>query len=824
LPLARNPATVAAPHFERLHARLDREQWQTIKARARRDDLTTTTVLATAFAEVLCLWTGQTALTLNFTLFDRQAVHADVDKIVGEFTSLLLVPYRRDPGSQWSAAVRSMQEQVALGLDNRSVSGLSLLRELARQAGQTTAAMPVVFTSMLGVADELVKLSLPFGDYAGGLSQTPQIWLDNQVIEHDGELLVNWDFVAALFPAGMIEPMFEAFIDLLRMLAAAEADWQRPVALALPASQQQVRQCLNATAQDVARQLLHEGFFARAAEHPRRPALLWGNDSALQYGELAERVLRVAAMLGARGIRPGDTVAVSLPKGPDQVIGVLGILAAGAVYAPIGIDQPAARQSRMCAQADVKLVLSNLSAAEAIPPLAAPLPVSDDHPAYVIFTSGSTGDPKAVVISHRAALNTIADVNSRFGLADVDRVLAVSAMDFDLSVFDIFGLLRAGGSIVLVEEESRGEAVRWIELMRTWNVTVWNSAPALLEMVLIAGAGGALPPSLRLALVSGDWVPMDLRARLVACAPACRLVALGGATEAAIWSNLFEVDEVPPSWRSIPYGRPLANQKFRVVNAWGADCPDWTPGELWIGGAGVALGYRGDPEATNDRFVEHQGERWYRTGDLGCYWPDGVIEFLGRLDGEVKVSGHRIGYGEIEAALNRHGAVAKSVAVAIGEGQTIAAGVVLRDGFDPTVELRPFLETQLPAYMIPKQFVVLDRIPLTANGKVDRAAVARRIGSEPERADDEPPQGAAEEAIAALWAELLKRPRIARNGNFFALGGDSLLATQFVEQARRRLGLQCSLREMLDAPTVRQLAGRVAARHANAAAVEEGVL
>src|SRR5262249_55082627 len=237
-------------------------------------------------------------------------------------------------------------------------------------------------------------------------------------------------------------------------------------------------------------------------------------------------------------IRPGDTVAINLPKGPDQVIAVLGVLAAGAVYAPIGIDQPAARQSRMCVRADVKFMLSDLSAAEAVPPLAAPVPVSDDKPAYVIFTSGSTGDPKAVITSHRAALNTIADINNRFGIADGDRVLAVSALDFDLSVFDIFGLLRAGGSIVLVEEESRREAARWVELIRAWNVTVWNSAPALLEMVLIACAGAALPPSLRLALVSGDWVPLDLRARLLACAPACRLVALGGATEAAIWSNL----------------------------------------------------------------------------------------------------------------------------------------------------------------------------------------------------------------------------------------------------------------------------------------------
>ncbi|WP_141704350.1 amino acid adenylation domain-containing protein, partial [Planobispora rosea] len=326
---------------------------------------------------------------------------------------------------------------------------------------------------------------------------------------------------------------------------------------------------------------------------------------------------------------------------------------------------------------------TGLSEALAAEPLAAPVEVDPDSSAYVIFTSGSTGEPKGVEVSHRAALNTIEDVNRRFGVGADDRVLAVSALDFDLSVWDVFGLLSVGGSLVMVAEEERRDAVCWARLVAEHRVTVWNSVPALLDMLLVAERGQL--GSLRLALVSGDWVPLDLSGRLAQVAPGCELVALGGATEAAIWSNFCRVPaRVPEQWVSVPYGRPLANQCFRVVDGLGRDCPDWVAGELWIGGAGVATGYRGDAQATAAKFVQREGVRWYRTGDVGRYWPDGTLEFLGRVDHQVKVRGHRIELGEIEAALLAHPRVARAVAVTVGgasggPGRRLAALVVPAD-------------------------------------------------------------------------------------------------------------------------------------------------
>ncbi|WP_308425763.1 AMP-binding protein, partial [Sphaerisporangium melleum] len=250
-------------------------------------------------------------------------------------------------------------------------------------------------------------------------------------------------------------------------------------------------------------------------------------------------------------------------------------------------------------------------------------------------------------VCHGSALNTVVEVCGRFGVGSGDRVLAVSALDFDLSVFDLFGVLGVGGAVVLVGEGERRDAQAWGRLCVEHGVTVWNSVPTLLEMLLVAVpevVGG-----LRLVLVSGDWVGLELPGRVAGLSGGrCCLVALGGATEASIWSNAFVVDGVGAGWVSVPYGFPLANQCFRVVDGRGRDCPDWVAGELWIGGVGVAAGYRGDVEATAAKFVEWGGGRWYRTGDVGRYWPDGTLEFLGRVDHQVKVSGHRVELGEVE--------------------------------------------------------------------------------------------------------------------------------------------------------------------------------
>jgi len=833
LPLAVDPASVAPVRFRRRQAHLPAECWRILRARARSQGLTPSSLLLTAYAEILSRWSGGAALTLNLTLFDRQPVHPHMGRVLGDFTTLSPVAFRPQAGRGFADHARMMQQEVAEILEHRSVSSIWVQRQRARSLGLAAAALPVVFTSTLGLADDLLASPPPGFPVmtGGGFSETPQVWLDHQLYELDGGLLLTWDSVDDLFPDGLLDHMFAAYEHLLQTLAGDAALWGQAVPAELPPPQRQARDTANATQAPGGSRLLHDGFFAVAAAEPERVAVLEG-DGVLSYGRLARHALQVAALLQERGVRPGDPVAVTVPRGAAQIIAVLGILAAGGCYVPVGEKQPPVRQARIHRIAGIRHVLLPLDLATAAKrlALAEPVAVSADCPAYVIFTSGSTGEPKGVEIAHRAAVNTIDDITRRYRVGPSDRVLAVSALDFDLSVYDVFGLLGVGGAVVTVGEEQRRDASAWLGLIRRHGVTVWNSVPVLLDMLLVVaeGDGGGLP--LRLALASGDWVGLDLPGRLAAATGgACRMVALGGATEAAIWSNAFEVGSAPPpGWPSIPYGLPLANQCYRVVDPQGRDCPDWVAGELWIGGAGVATGYRGDPELTARRFVQQGGRRWYRTGDLGRYRPDGILEFLGRADHQVKVRGHRIELGEIEAALHALPEIRHAVVVAVGRPLALAAALVLEAGERPDAveRIRAGLADRLPDYMVPPTLQVLEHLPLSANGKVDRKAILQGLEqAQPSgQSRREPPRDALERVLAETWSAVLECGPVWRDDDFFQLGGDSLRATRIFQLLRTRgIGAETlPLRLLFTAPTLAALAERI--RSLGEDATEEGTL
>jgi amino acid adenylation domain-containing protein len=842
LPLAIEPERLRRSGAGRRHSWLSPEERATITTRARSHGLTVPVVFAAAFAEVLAAWSAETGFLLNVPLFDREDRHPDVPFLVGDFTNLIMLAVDASAERSFAEQALSLQDRLRSDISNAAYSGVEVLRDLARSR-QVGLVAPVVFTSAIGMG-ELFSAAVRqcLGAPVWTSSQTPQVWLDHQVIEQDKGLLLNWDVTEELFADGVVDAMFEAYLRLLDWLREPCSDWRRPAPALLPPRQAGVRAALNATRPTTPR-LLHEGFFQHAARHPERTAIAWQDEGRLSYAELAGKALRVAATLAERGVAPGDAVAVTMPRGPGQITAVLGVLAAGGCYVPVGAEQPLHRRTRICAAAGTRVVIAGgpererlewptgldvvaLEEAQARPPAAGPDPIQADSLGYVIYTSGSTGEPKGVEITHAAATNTIADINARFGVGASDSVLAVSALDFDLSVYDIFGLLSAGGTVVTVGSEDAKEARSWYRLLRQWDITIWNSVPALLDMLLIAAGPERLPESLRLALVSGDWVGLDLRARLTAAvAPGnCRLLALGGATEASIWSNVFEVEDVAEHWRSIPYGYPLRGQKYRVVSSRLRDCPDWVPGELWIGGAGLARGYRGDQERTARQFVLDRGERWYRTADVGRYWPDGTLEFLGRTDQQVKIRGHRIELGEIEAALTSHPDVTSAVVTASGQRavRITAAAIPRARGLDAW-SLRRHLVGRLPGYMIPDDLAVIDAFPLSANGKVDRAQLSQLIAQACAQTSGEPPRGPVETTLAQLWETLLGIPEVGRGRSFFALGGDSLLATRMVEALRRQFGVEVRLRDLLAAPTVAELAAMLDdARPAQE--MEEGVI
>ncbi|MEO3824135.1 amino acid adenylation domain-containing protein [Actinomadura sp. B10D3] len=766
---------------ERKHHWLAPDDKDRFIARAHAEGVTPAMALAAVFAEVIGAWSATPRFLLNLPLFHREPVHPDVDSVVGDFTGSIMLEADLTEDLPFIARARALQANLHTAGAHSDHSGLEVLRDLSRLRGEQVLA-PIVYTSALNLGElfgDRVRAS--FGEPEWIISQGPQVLLDAQVTEVSGGLLLNWDVRRPAFPDGVAEAMFDAYTDAITRLGAPGADWDAPLGIGATPARLDVRRRLNATPAPPPRTLA-DGFFAHAARRPDAPALHFGDDGTLTYGELAGRALRIASALAAQGVRPGDRVAIELPKGPDQAAAVLGVLAAGAAYVPIGVEQPEARRARIRAGAGVAASLTPDALPEA-EPLPEPVKVRPDQVAYVLFTSGSTGEPKGVEVSHGAAMNTIGDLVERFSIGEDDVTFGVSALDFDLSVFDLFAAWRAGGAVVLPGEDERRDAARWSELVRRWSVSVLNCVPSVLEMLLHAGRA----ESLRLVLLGGDWVGTHLPGLLAERAPGCRFVALGGTTETAIHSTVQEVaGEVPPDWRAVPYGVPLRGVACRVVDELGRDRPDWVAGELWIGGGGVADGYAGDPARTADRFVVHEGIRWYRTGDLARYRPDGTLEFLGRRDHQVKVRGFRIELGEVEAALQDHPGVGR--AVALLAGGRLAAAVAAPAGLDRDAVLAHARDL-VPPHMMPELLVRVDELPLTANGKVDRKTLAALAAAEAGEAAATfvEPRTALEKVLAGIAAGVLGRERVGADADFFALGGDSVLATTVVARMREAL-------------------------------------
>ena len=706
LPLAVIPRAVERPWFVRRTGRIEPEAWQRLKQRSQQAGVSHTALLSAAFAEVLAAWSTSPRFTLNLPLLFRLPFHPQVNSILGPSTSTLLLEVDATPDCSFEARAQRLQRRMTLDLSHYHMGGVRVLRELSRLRGSTgLASMPVVFTSTLGHRD--LFGDDPFKDWLGkevySISQTPQVWLDHQAVERKGCLHFNWDAVEELFPPGLLEEMFGAYTELLQRLSRDESAWNERARSLVPAAQMEERRRANATESPVSERLLHSFFEEQAAMLPDQPALI-SNERTLTYEELRRRSEQVASRLREMGARPNTLVAVLMSKGWEQVVAVLGILKSGAAYLPVDASLPRQRIHYLLDNGRAELVLTQtrwdetlewpegvrrlrvdaLDGAEVTEEPRVPAQGPDDL-AYVIYTSGSTGQPKGVMIDHRSAVNTVLDINERFGVRPDDRVLALSSLNFDLSVYDIFGTLAAGATIILPPADSSRNPAAWAELMRAHRVSVWNSVPTLMKMLVeyAEGRDDIGLDALRVVLLSGDWIPVRLPEQARALAPGAQVISLGGATEAAIWSIYYPIEEVDPNWKSIPYGRPLLNQRFHVLDAALEDCPTWVPGHLYIGGVGLARGYWRDEEKTSKSFIKHPvtGKRLYRTGDLGRYLPGGDIEFLGRDDFQVKVSGHRIELGEIEAALAEHPRVAGAVVTAVGTGadRRLAGYVVARE-------------------------------------------------------------------------------------------------------------------------------------------------
>ncbi|MGK7905411.1 MAG: amino acid adenylation domain-containing protein [Hormoscilla sp.] len=839
LPLAKQPETIAQHRFARLSSKLDRETWLQLKTRANQAGLTPSTLFCTAYAEMLTVWGQRSHFAINILYFNRLPLHPQVNQILGNFSSTILLEVDNSMAVPFEVKAKRLQQQLSDDLEHNLVSGVQVMRELNRaQSNPSRAAMPIVFSSFLvndtPRSQDQVANSLELNWVYGSLL-TPQVFLDHQVFEDmDGTVVVNWDFVKELFPTGLVEDMFDSYLHFLHRLASSAQTWQEISPQLVPLAQLKQQAFINATYAPREEKLLHTLFITQVSKRPEQPAVV-SSTATLTYQDLHLRAHQLNGQLRQLGACPNQLVAVVMEKGWEQVVGVLAILMAGAAYVPIDPALPQERRWQLLRQSEVQLVLTQSWLEEALEwpedvqridvdtarkANAEEIQFSEsvqqaEDLAYVIYTSGSTGLPKGVMIDHRGAVNTIVDVNQRFGVGPKDKVLALSSLSFDLSVYDIFGTLAAGGTIVLPDASGTKEPSHWLNLIQQHQVTVWNSVPALMQLLVEQATSTQISPSsLRLVMLSGDWIPLTLPPQIQTLIDRVQIISLGGATEVSIWSILYPIDRVEQTWTSIPYGRPMTNQQFYLYNKTLELCPTWVSGQLYIGGVGLAKGYWKNEEKTHANFIIHPktGERLYRTGDLGRYLPDGNIEFLGRKDFQVKVQGYRIECGEIETTLLLHPAVQAAVVTAVGGDRqaekSLVAYVVPSAEFEPTPhELQDFLAEKLPQYMVPSIIMLLEVLPLTSNGKVDRPSLPKpEISHSSEEANLILPRNTLELQLSLIWSEILGIHPIDMQDNFFDLGGHSFAAMRLMARIQQHFGKNLPLATFLQGSTIEHLA------------------
>ncbi|MFN8674492.1 MAG: amino acid adenylation domain-containing protein [Candidatus Sericytochromatia bacterium] len=730
--------------FKRLEHKIKSDTWNKIKSALKSINITPNIFLITCFSYILSYWSKNSNFALNITLFNRLQVHKDINNILGDFTSLNLLEINLDKKLSFIENANFIQKQLLDDIDNRYFGGVSFLRELTKNRGFEASMMPIVFTSMIG------NNSFSFDDFFGkitySITQTPQVWLDHQVAEISDELVFNWDYLENIFPEKMITDMFNSYCNLINIFSEDLEKLKEKIILnsfygkyidfitynynnnikSFVYNEKSNIELISDKNNN--NYLLHYSFFENVKKYPNKIAIV-NENKTFTYKELFYLVNNTANKIKETKNDNSNFIGVYLEKGWKEVVAVLAILSLGYAYVPLNIDFPKERNDYIIKTCEIETIISDIEEIDFSSYTIKNIDSKDinfNDTAYIIFTSGSTGIPKGVEISHLGAMNTILDINKRFDITNEDSIFAISSLNFDLSVYDIFGLLTIGGTIIIPSKNDLKEPSTWSKLLLDNKVTIWNSVPALMNMYVeyCQQKEDRFSNYLKTIMLSGDWIPLDLPNKIRQLNNKINLISLGGATEASIWSIFYEIKEVDKNWNSIPYGYPLTNQTFYVLDKNLEICPEFVEGDLYIGGIGLAKSYYKDQEKTNKAFIIHPEtkERLYKTGDLGRFLPNGYIEFLGRNDYQVKINGYRIEIGEIESALSKYPKINNSIVITDGDKHNKKLVAYLETINDINeLEIINFLSDKLPDYMIPKIFIKLEKFPLTDNGKVDRA-------------------------------------------------------------------------------------------------------
>ncbi|MGF7029123.1 amino acid adenylation domain-containing protein/non-ribosomal peptide synthase protein (TIGR01720 family) [Paenibacillus mucilaginosus] len=769
---------------------------------------------------------------------DRPAVD-DGDRLLGCFLNSL--PVRMRIGKR--EAKQDLLRQVADTLYRMKAHEV-FLSDIARMTGERSdPTLNPIFDTLFNYTDFHVLNFRTAGDgirpeEAAGLemesAEMTNTLLDVEVHRSSGHMNVQIKYAPSYFYDQDMETVFTLYVRILEELCDEADPILNGEALILTEEGARLLREWNAPVYELAAactegRTLHGLFEEQAARTPDSAAVRHGGRT-LTYAQLEAEANRLARHLARHGVRSGDHVALVAGRGAGMITGMLAILKAGAAYVPVDPEYPLGRKTYILQNAEAAAVLADRT----YPDLAheriilmqddslsgestEPLRIVKDSGelAYIIYTSGSTGTPKGVMIEHRSTVNLVSWVNRRFAVGGEDRLLFITSMCFDLSVYDIFGMLAAGGTVVVAEREEVLEPGALLRLMVAEKVTFWDSVPTTMNHFIHhleeGPAAASLPAGLRLVFLSGDWIPVTLPGRIRQRFPRAEVISLGGATEGTVWSNYYPVGEVSLDQSSIPYGRPIGGNAFYILDDDREPVPWGVVGELYIGGVGVARGYMNDEAKTTAAFVPDPflpgGGRMYKTGDLGRLLPDGNMEFLGRKDHQVKIRGYRVELGEIDSRLARHPGVREAVVTdrLDGREQRYLCAYIVPSGELTVAVVRDYLAAELPSYMVPGAYVFLEGLPLNANGKVDRKALPEPGELQDSGTSYTAPRTPAERKLAEIWQEVLGLKRVGVHEDFFEIGGDSLGAASMAGRIQKEMGIVLPLREIFRLPTIEKL-------------------
>jgi amino acid adenylation domain-containing protein/FkbM family methyltransferase len=802
-----------------------------LKELSRQEEATLFMTLLSAFKTLLYRYTGQTTLTVGTPIANR--IRPELEGLIGLFANTLVL--RTEFSGDWTFRdlLRKVREEALGAYANQDLPFEKLVEELHPQRDLSRNPLFQVMFVLQNAPNtvlELEDLRLSALEFDSG---TAQFDLTFQLVEGKSGLRVMANYNTDMFDEETVTRMLGHYETLLQGIVSNPAE---PIARLplLPADEQQLLRGWNQTQRAYpARRLLHESFEEQAARTPEAVALVCAAEQ-LSYAELDRRANQVAQLLRRRGVAAESLVGIYLRRSAEMVVALLGTLKAGAGYVPLEPGTPAERLRLMAAEAGLRVILTRGAEEEEAAAVQWPgvelitldseevrgeseaavgAEVSGENVAYVIYTSGSTGRPKGVMVSHEAISNRLLWMQEEYCLCEDDRVLQKTPYTFDVSVWEFFWPLMTGARLVMAEPGGHQDSAYLVRTIREQGITTLHFVPSMLQVFLDEPKLEACT-SLRRVICSGEALPAELQKRFFERMDV-PLHNLYGPTEASVDVTFYRCD--PRSRQaSVPIGRPIANTQIYLLDARLRQVPVGVPGELHIGGIGLARGYVERPALTAAKFIPdpfsaEPGARLYKTGDLTRYLPDGNIEFLGRLDHQVKIRGFRIELQEVEAALDQHAAVHECVVTALpdasGAQSLVAYLVPARQHELDVKEVRGFLKDKLPEYMVPSVFVLMEHLPLTTSGKVDRKALPAPDGARPDAAGTLVRAGnTLELQLVMLWENILGLSPISVTDNFFDLGGHSLMAVRLMSQIHKLFGKELPLSTLFREPTIRGLA------------------